>query len=90
MEAVLEIKRILGRRRPDTMFFGFTVGDKMEVLVDGDPDDMLQILVEGFREVVGIMREEQYEEEEIREAGEKVMEDLRKALAPPDAGPRPA
>ncbi len=88
MEAVSEIKRILGRRKPDTMFFGFTSGDHIEVLVDGDPDDMLQILVECFREVVGLMREDRYEQEEIREAAEQVMEDMRKAVVAPETGPR--
>jgi hypothetical protein len=42
MDAVQEVKSVLGRKNPQTMFFGFTAGKRVEVLPEGDPDDTLR------------------------------------------------
>ena len=88
MDALEEVKDVLGKKKPRTMFFGFTAGKQVEVLLVGDPDDMLQILVQGFHEAIGLLREDGNTEEEVRDAAEEVIADMRKALDATAKGPR--
>jgi hypothetical protein len=62
------------------MFFGFRSAKRIEVLLEGDPDDLLEILVQGFQEAIGLLREDGDTEEEVRETAEEMIADMRKAL----------
>ena len=86
MDIIAKLKKAVGKDKPESFVFGFTIGEETSVTLEGDPDDMFGLLIELFDETIDLLRKDGIPQDAIQGAGSEVLEEMRKALQA--TGPR--